>query len=75
MNHQSRHRAARRAEMYTIIDGAFCDVERAFKRGESIVVDVGYGITEVQELYVVINGRKRKIEVEELEELEKLSES
>lgn len=61
--------------MYAIIDGAFCDVEIAFRIGESIVVDVGYGITEVQELYVVINGRKRKIEVEELEELEKLSES
>ena len=55
--------------MYTIIDGAFCDVERAFKRGESIVADAGYGIMDVQELYVVINGRRRKVEVEDLEEL------
>lgn len=55
--------------MYTIIDGAFCDVEMAFKRGESIVADAGYGIMEIQDLYVVINGRKRKVEVEAIEEL------
>lgn len=69
VNHQARHGAAKGNEMYAVIDGVFCDVESAFRIGESIVVDAGYGIMEVQELYVVINERRRKVEVEELEDL------